>query len=147
MKRRVVGGVAILALVIALVPASLAGKKDEPKRVTVQHILISFKGKLPRKQIERTKAEAEKLAYEILERARGGEEVEELVEQYTDDRAPGIYTMANRDEPKPPGGFMRENMAIRFGDVAFSLEVGEIGIADYSGSASPYGWHVIKRLE
>jgi hypothetical protein len=35
----------------------------------------------------------------------------------------------------------------RFGDVAFGLAVGEVGLAAYHAATSPYGWHVIKRLE
>ena len=73
------------------------------------------------------KAEAEELANEILGRALAGEDFDELVKEYTNDSHPGIYTMANQGQPKPPGGFMRDNMAIRFGDVSFSLEVGASG--------------------
>ena len=41
----------------------------------------------------------------------------------------------------------RDGMVPGFGDVAFSLEVGECGVAPHDPVASPYGWHVIKRLE
>jgi hypothetical protein len=34
-----------------------------------------------------------------------------------------------------------------FGNVGFALKVGEIGIASYDEQSSPYGWHIIKRLE
>ena len=33
-----------------------------------------------------------------------------------------------------------------FGDVSFSLKVGEIKMADYDVKASPYGFHIIKRV-
>ena len=38
-------------------------------------------------------------------------------------------------------------MVPAFGEVGFSLAPGEIGIAEYDPVKSPYGWHVIKRLE
>ena len=38
-------------------------------------------------------------------------------------------------------------MVAAFGDVAFELEVGEVGLAKYHAGNSPYGWHVILRLE
>ncbi len=41
----------------------------------------------------------------------------------------------------------REKMVPGFGDAAFPLKVGEVGIANYDLSASPFGWHIIKRLE
>ena len=34
-----------------------------------------------------------------------------------------------------------------FGDVSFSLAVGEIGMCDFEPKGSPYGWHIIKRLK
>ncbi|MFT5049926.1 MAG: peptidyl-prolyl cis-trans isomerase B (cyclophilin B) [Chlamydiales bacterium] len=41
----------------------------------------------------------------------------------------------------------REQMVPAFGDVGFLLEVGEVGLAPFDPAKSPYGWHVIKRLE
>jgi parvulin-like peptidyl-prolyl isomerase len=42
---------------------------------------------------------------------------------------------------------MRSQVVAKFGDLAFRLEVGEVGLASYHAALSPYGWHVIKRLE
>ena len=46
-----------------------------------------------------------------------------------------------------PRSFPRDQMVPGFGDASFTLKVGEVGIANYDLSASPFGWHVIKRLE
>jgi peptidyl-prolyl cis-trans isomerase B (cyclophilin B) len=43
--------------------------------------------------------------------------------------------------------FPRDEMVPAFGDVGFALAVGEFGLAPYDQTASPFGWHVIKRLE
>ena len=43
--------------------------------------------------------------------------------------------------------FPRDEMVPAFGDVGFSLQVGEIGLAPYDKTTSPFGWHVIKRVE
>lgn len=40
----------------------------------------------------------------------------------------------------------RAAMVPAFGDVGFALEVGEVGVASFDEQASPFGWHVIKRL-
>ena len=75
-----------------------------------------------------------------------------MVKQYTDDRAPGIYKMANFGvEPilTPPSKkeYARAKMVAAFGEVGFKLKVGEIGLAVYDPVTSKFGWHVIKRLE
>jgi parvulin-like peptidyl-prolyl isomerase len=38
-------------------------------------------------------------------------------------------------------------MVPAFGDVGFTLRVGEIGLAPHDPTTSPFGWHVIKRIE
>ncbi len=122
-------------------------KKEEPRYVTVQHILIGFRGSVPGKNITRTKDEAQKLAEDLLRRAKGGEDFDGLVREYTDDSPPGIYKMSNHGVPAPPGGHARGGMVAAFGDVGFPLEVGGFGLAAYDSTKSPYGWHVIKRTE
>lgn len=41
----------------------------------------------------------------------------------------------------------REDMAPAFGDVGFALQPGEIGLAPYDKTSSPFGIHIIKRLQ
>ena len=41
----------------------------------------------------------------------------------------------------------REQMVPAFGDVGFGLKVGEIGLAPFDPKTSPFGIHVIKRLQ
>ena len=110
-------------------------------------ILIAFAGKVPGKNVTRTQDEARALAHQILNRAKKGEDFDSLVRTYTDDRAPGIYGLANSGVTPAPGEFSRDRMVPAFGEVGFSLAPGEIGIAEYDPVKSPYGWHVIKRLE
>ncbi|MFT4603588.1 MAG: parvulin-like peptidyl-prolyl isomerase [Rhodothermales bacterium] len=122
---------------------------EEPDYISVQHILIAFEGSVPGKQITRTSAEAEALAGDILVRAREGEDFGVLVEEYTDDSAPGIYKMANFGVSVNAGQqvYQRQGMVPAFGDVGFPLQVGEIGLAEYDPQKSPFGWHIIKRVE
>ena len=117
------------------------------EHIKLQHILIAFAGKVPGKNITRTQDEARALAHQILNRAKKGEDFDSLVRTYTDDRAPGIYGLANSGVAPGPGEFSRDRMVPAFGEVGFSLAPGEIGIAEYDTVKSPYGWHVIKRLE
>lgn len=146
----------LIALCAGLFVFVSCGKKaeetppQEPERVTVQHILIAFGGAIPSKpEITRTIPEAETLAREILERAKKDEDFDALVKEYTDDSHPGIYSMSNTDVAPGEGvnEFPRGRMVKAFGDVSFSLGIGEIGMTEYDAETSPYGWHIIKRLK
>jgi foldase protein PrsA len=116
-----------------------------PGCLEVQHVLISFDGAPRVAPPGRTKEQAEKLAHDVLTRAKAGEDFLALVEKYTSDRPPGIYRMCDRS-PAPPTFVPRNSMVPGFGDVSFSLKPGEIGMASYDPQKSPYGWHIIKRL-
>ena len=169
----------------------------EAADITVQHILISFR-ETPVKA-DRTKEDAEKLAQEILKRAKDGEDFSALVKEYSDDNLNladdllGAYRMVNhgaqaldferaffdgKDEfdkyfaelrakvqkqelqiPEAQAQLLayqlknfgrqpmaRGDMAKGFGDTSFSLKVGEIAIANYDPVASPFGWHIIRRV-
>ncbi len=165
---RLVAGVAALCIVTTAIGcASSGGSKTqagatataggetmtttpakEPDRIKVQHILVGAKGTVPGKNITRSLEEAKTLAYQLADRARKGEDFGALVSQYTDDAAPGIYGMANRGvTPSGTNEYGRDNMVPAFGNVGFPLALGEIGVADYDPSTSPYGYHVIKRVE
>jgi len=126
-------------------PAPAAAK--EPDHITIQHVLIGFTGSVPGKNITRTQEEAKKLAEEILARAKKGENFDELVKKYTDDSAPGIYSMANNGVASAAGEYPRSRMVPAFGDAGFPLQVGEIGMASYDKGKSPFGWHIVKRLK
>ncbi len=137
--------VVLVALAAALVP-SLQAK--EPEHIVVQHILISFKGKVDEsKGVTRDKKAAKELAFELLDRAEAGEDFDAMVLEYSNDRHPGILALANINEPVLKDERGRKEMVAKFGDIAFRLEVGEVGIATYNSMTSPYGWHIIKRLE
>jgi len=121
----------------------------EPDIIVVQHILIGFEGSVPGKPITRDKEEAARVAAFVLKQAQIGEDFAGLVRQYTDDTHPGIYKMANFGVPGDvnEGIFPRGQMVAAFGDVGFPLEVGGIGMASYDTQTSPFGWHIIKRIE
>lgn len=118
--------------------------------VTVQHILIGFEGTVEGKFTTRTQEEARDLAEELLKKAEAGEDFDKMVEEHTMDSAPGVYKIADYgiDTHLLPSNIQpRDIMAPDFGDVAFSLDVGEVGIAYYDEVKSPFGFHIIKRLE
>lgn len=128
----------------------------QDEHITVQHILIGFKdaigfqqggGPVPPEVGGRTQEDARKLAYELLDRVKAGEDFDKLMQENSDDTGPGIYSMSNTGVQPGSRETAREGMVPAFGDVGFSLKVGEIGMADYDPQKSPFGYHVIKRIE
>ena len=142
-------GVFFILLIAAPTGSAIPTGTEEPNHVTVQHILVAFKGSIPKPTVTRTKGEAKTLAEEVFEKAKQGDDFDALVKQYTDDEYPGIYRMANKgippDESKQE--YPRQGMIKGFGDVSFSLPVGGIGMAKYDSETSKYGWHIIKRVK
>lgn len=92
---------------------------DYDKLITAKHILVTDYNK----------------AEEALNRIRSGEDFDKIMYEYTID--PGTY--------KNPNGytFGRGYMVKEFEDAAFALGIGEVSdIVE-----SPYGYHIIKRVE
>lgn len=124
-------------------------KAPEPDYITVQHILIGFQGSVRGKNITRSQEAASELAQKVFEMAKSGKDFGQLVQEFTDDSYPGIYKMSNFGVPgdRSQNVFPRDKMVPAFGNVGFPLAVGEVGLAEYDARTSPYGWHIIKRIE
>ena len=145
-KTRIVVMIACL-LLLAASPLA-AGKKDEPEQVVVQHILIAFKKSIPgRDEITRTRKQARALAESLFERATSGEDFDALVNEYSNDTPPGKLLLTNKGVNPVRGGRTRDQVVPRFGDASFRLGVGEMELISHHAALSPYGWHIIKRLE
>ncbi len=121
----------------------------EPDHIEVQHLLVSFQGAISKPSVTRSQEEAEALASELFGRSQTGVDFDSLVEEFTDDQHPGIYAMHNFDIEPLQGiqEYARAGMVKSFGDVGFSLQVGEIGMAVFDSTDSRYGWHIVKRLK
>ena len=121
---------------------------SEPDYITVQHCLIGFRGSVPGKPINRSKEEARALASQLLAEVKAGANFEEVVRKNTNDSPPGVYKMANYGKMTTEKGmFDRDGMVPAFGNTGFPLQVGEFGLAEYDSRESPFGWHIIKRIE
>ena len=103
---------------------------------------------MPGKPISRSKEEARELAAKLLAEAKAGADFGELVRKNTNDSPPGIYKMANYGKMATEKGmFQRDAMVPAFGNTGFPLQVGEIGLAEFDSRESPFGWHIVKRIE
>ncbi len=109
-------------------------KYEDQEKVTVKHILIAFDESGLGDHSDEKKAEAKKLAEEVLAKVKAGEDFDKLIEEYNDD--PGVtpdgYTFADNGQ-----------MVQEFTDASFALDVG----ATSEIVETSYGYHIIKRLE
>lgn len=122
--------------------------QDEEARVKVQHLLISFEGRLAGKVVDRSEAEAIKLAASLEKELQADISIfDERVRSLSDDQYPGIYGIANFGHPASGKDIPRSQFAKAFGEAAFSLKVGEWTRVDFHPEHSPYGIHFIKRLD
>ncbi len=129
-------------------PPSGGGGQAEPARIRVLHVLVAFRGATRAPEtMTRTQDEAEVLAREVLARARRGEDFKKLIKDYSTDHGEGNYALVNHGVPPRPGDVKRATFAKAFTKEAFSLKVGEVGLALYHIHDSPFGYHVIKRIE
>ncbi|NOT31342.1 MAG: hypothetical protein HOP15_12925 [Planctomycetes bacterium] len=134
--------------------ATIAEQSARPEHgaseVTIQHLLVGVSGGVA--GITRAPLEAEGLAAELLARAQNGEDFDLLVKNHTDEVHPGIYTLSAL-HADPPRVYARAGMVVGLGDLAWRLEVGELGVAPYDGGIpghtpkSPRGYHLVKRLK
>ena len=125
----------------------------EPDIVRVDHILIGVEG-APRLKADRVEPleQARAKAKEIVAKLRAGADWDALKKEHSDDGPPdrpagGPYFLANSNVTEPYRGVVgRDGMVKGFSDVAFQLDVGEVGLAAYHAKNSPFGFHVLKRL-
>lgn len=115
--------------------------EHQVKEVRVEHILISFNGTTTGSV--RTKTEAEQTTAALYAQVSEGANFSALRRKYSDDPGPGIYTMSLDGSE----GYPRVEMAPAFGNVGWRLEVGQVGVAAFAERTSPFGWHIIKRVE
>lgn len=119
----------------------ILGRPAEAGPIKVQHVMISWKDTAaaksghgdPRSK-DRTKADADKLAQEVLAKARAGDDFTKLMKQYSEDpgtKDNGRTFDVSADTPMPPP----------FVKLSLRLKLGEAGLVK-----SPFGWHIIKRV-
>jgi parvulin-like peptidyl-prolyl isomerase len=121
--------------------AEILARDAETNRAMVKHILVSWRelgggGRDldPRAQA-RSRREADALAKSLLDRVRGGEAIEPLMAQFSEDA--GSAKSGEAYEVTPAA-----QLVFEFKRLGLRLKPGEAAMV-----RSEFGWHVIKRVE
>ncbi len=120
--------------------SDIMARPPEAGDVLVQHILIGWKDVPAAKQAldpraaQRSKADADKLAKDLLDKVRAGGDMAALMKQYSED--PG-----SKDNAQAYPVSADAQLVEPFKRLSLRLKMGEAGMV-----ISPFGWHVIKRV-
>jgi parvulin-like peptidyl-prolyl isomerase len=122
--------------------ADVLARQPQTDAVHVQHIVIGWKdtlvsrsGEGDKRALERTKADADKLATELLAKVRARGDMAKLMKQYSEDPTSKDSARTIEIFGDAPHGFESfKNLAVR-------LKVNEAGL-----TKTPLGWHIIKRV-
>jgi hypothetical protein len=108
----------------------------------VKHILIgwgelsdAYDGQMDPRAAKRTRAAADQLAVDLLGKVRGGQAIEPLMAEFSED--PGSATDGAAYPVTDDGRMVPE-----FTRLSLRLNLGEAGLV-----LSPYGWHIIQRVK
>ena len=114
--------------------ADILARPAEPGPVSVQHVLVGWKGAPAARTATRTKEEADKIAQDVLAKVRAGGDMAKLMKEFSED--PG-----SKDNARAYDVGADAPMVEPFKKLSLRLKIGEAGLVK-----SPFGWHVIKRM-
>jgi hypothetical protein len=127
----------------------------DERRVTVQHILISRfvtgTGGPDYVRERWNEAESEIKAAEVFKEALETDDFDALVLRETYDSIsvdqPGVYAMTRMAADREEHETVRDAMVEHFWKAAWRLEVGEVGVVLYDRRNSPFGYHIMRRID
>jgi parvulin-like peptidyl-prolyl isomerase len=119
-------------------------RAEAAKKVQIQHILIEWKtsaivraGQGDPRAKDRSKADADKLAKEVLDKVRANGDMQKLMKEFSEDAS-------TKDSTKPIDITAEMQLGDQFDSLkrlALRLKLGEAGLAK-----SPLGWHIVKHV-
>jgi hypothetical protein len=126
----------------ALQSNDILAREQVSSRTVVKHILIGWRDltdtygeRMDPRAAARSKREAEDLAGQLAERLRAGEPIEPLMAEYSEDggsaRSGDGYEVVAGNE-----------LVFEFRRMGLRLHPNEVGIV-----LSPFGWHIMQRVE
>jgi hypothetical protein len=120
------------------------------QRASARHILVSFKDS-ELGLVERTRADAAKLASILCDRMKSGEDTTKLIESFSDDpnreTDGGIRRVTDFGVEPKTGETPRARMPEAYADVLFGLAPGACAVVDYDPKRCTLGYFVIQRID
>jgi hypothetical protein len=125
-----------------------AKRRVAPRRVKVKQVLVRWSGARGAHGSKLDRAEAGLLARALLERARRGADFDQLVANEADaGLAVEVLTVVADANARGAGEYSRADLAPALAELVFNLDIGEVGLCRFHERESPYGWHVVLRVE
>ncbi len=118
-------------------------RERKAEAVRTRHILIGVIGTPINTQ--RTPKEAQELAANLFAQVSRGGDFRPLVVRYSDELFKGEVFLNNGKDVR--GSQPRKTMPKAYGDCAWRLDVGEIGVVPFDRRKTKYGWYIIERLQ
>ena len=126
----------------------VAKRRVPPRRVKVKQIVVRWSGAQGAQGVERDRDAAKKLARRLVGRARHGETLERIV---ATEAGAGlkvdVLTVVGTPGTRRAGEFSRADLPTALSELVFNLDVGEVGLCGFHEKESPFGWHVVLRVE
>ncbi|MHC4163124.1 MAG: FG-GAP-like repeat-containing protein [Planctomycetota bacterium] len=125
-----------------------AKRRVPPRRLKVKQILVRWSGARGAQGVERDQAEARKLARHLTRLARRGETFQRIVATEPDAGLEvEVLTVVADAGTRRAGEYSRADLPTALSELVFNLDVGEVGLCEFHEKESPFGWHVVMRVE
>jgi uncharacterized protein YjiK len=123
--------------------------RPRPARVIVKQIHVPWRGAQGAPPVNATREKAREIAEGVLERLERGEDFDQLAREfhYTDSKLPARLRIAADGFKVHSGEFKERDLPMAVANLAFNLDVGETGLCEFHREESPYGYHVLLRIE
>ena len=118
---------------------------EDPQPGTYQMLNNGVEGETFPEFISNLNTRAQDMEHELVAKMKAGEMTTDELNEKMNVFLEGLRTEADQNASSMP--YSRAAMVPAFGDVGFALEVDQIGVAAYNEEASPFGWHIIRRVD
>jgi hypothetical protein len=145
--------------VLPAAPPDRPAAGGEPRRVSIDQILVSFKGAnrtytdADKWTVVRSRADAQALAQRLVDRLEAGAKFASLKEEFTDYRLfkqgfkpGGVVHAANDKVRHAQHEIPYRNLYVAWRKAAFRLKLGEVTLVPYDEKHCPEGYYILKRV-
>lgn len=118
---------------------------EDPQPGTYHMLNNGVEGQTFPEFISALNGRAQDMETELVAKMKAGDITTDELNEQMNAFLESLRTEADQKAPTMP--YPRAAMVPAFGDVGFALEVGQVGMADFHAESSPFGWHIIRRVD